>query len=158
MSEATEVVASNDLRRGTFHADRTALSRDSLLCCRASEIVCGICIFIGFATRPAAIPMITIVIAALAATRLPLLSTSSFWEFAYPVRIEFALLMSSMFLLIRGGGLWSPDTKIEKRRIEREIYTAQSRRNRCQDRSIADKEGRLMPAFHLIVDSFYSTG
>lgn len=33
-----------------------------------------------------------------------------------------AIFMSSMFLLIRGGGLWSLDNAIEKRRIKREIY------------------------------------
>jgi uncharacterized membrane protein YphA (DoxX/SURF4 family) len=90
------------------------------------ELVCGICIVVGLATRLAAVPLITIMIVALITTKLPVLSTSSFWEFAHLARIEFALLMSSLFLLIRGGGLWSLDNAIERRRIKREIYGAVS--------------------------------
>lgn len=73
------------------------------------EIVCGFLILIGFLTRFAVIPTITIMIVAISTTKIPMLLEEGFWEMAHAARTDYAMLLGSIFLLIRGGGEWSFD-------------------------------------------------
>lgn len=84
------------------------------------EIVCGLLILVGLATRLAAVPMIVDMIGALALTKLPLLWGSAalfagergWWAFAHESRVDIAQLCGSIFLLLVGAGPYSMDAHL----------------------------------------------
>jgi uncharacterized membrane protein YphA (DoxX/SURF4 family) len=78
----------------------------------AFEISCGILILIGLLTRLASIPLLIIMITAFITTKLPLLADKGFLTFAHEYRIDFALTLLLILLIIYGGGKWSADLKI----------------------------------------------
>jgi putative oxidoreductase len=93
------------------------------------EIVCGALILAGFLTRLAAIPLIIIMIVALVSTKAPILLGQDFWIFHLPkasrygfwsmmheARIDFCMLLASLYLLIAGAGAWSIDALISRER------------------------------------------
>src|SRR5690606_39052361 len=73
------------------------------------EIVCGALILIGFLTRLAAIPLLTIMATAIISTKIPILLNEGFWFMAHAARTDFAMTMLLIFLLIYGAGKWSVD-------------------------------------------------
>lgn len=88
------------------------------------EIFCGILILVGFLTRLAAIAMLINMTVALVITKIPIafgesfgpfvlreLKSYGFWSMAHEMRTDFAMWIGSLFLLIRGGGLWSIDKR-----------------------------------------------
>jgi putative oxidoreductase len=75
------------------------------------EIVCGLLVVLGLVTRLAAIPLICIMLVAIATTKIPILMKSGFWSMAHEARTDFAMLLGSLFLLIVGAGLWSLDAR-----------------------------------------------
>jgi uncharacterized membrane protein YphA (DoxX/SURF4 family) len=78
----------------------------------AFEITCGFLILIGLFTRFAAIPLIIIMLVAIATTKATVLANDGFWEMLHGSRTDWAMLLGSIFLLIRGGGKWSFDNSI----------------------------------------------
>lgn len=80
----------------------------------AVEIACGILILTGLLTRLASIPLIIIVLVAIATTKLEVLAEKGFWEMMHGSRTDWAMLLGSVFLLIKGGGLWSLDKILAK--------------------------------------------
>lgn len=76
------------------------------------EIVCGALILIGFLTRLAAIPLLTIMATAIISTKIPILLNEGFWFMAHAARTDFAMTMLLIFLLIYGAGKWSVDKKL----------------------------------------------
>lgn len=79
------------------------------------EIVCGTFILIGFLTRLASVPLIIIMLVALATTKLEILSEKGFWEMMHASRTDWAMLLGSIFLLIKGGGYGSVDYLLLKK-------------------------------------------
>ncbi|MEX1136806.1 MAG: DoxX family protein [Balneolales bacterium] len=77
------------------------------------EIVCGLLILLGWYTRIAAIPLIIIMLTAIATTKIPTGLEDGFWEMAHAARTDYAMLLGSIFLLIKGGGKWSFDKSSE---------------------------------------------
>lgn len=75
------------------------------------EIVCGLLILLGLLTRLAVIPTITIMLVAIGTTKIPMLFEDGFWEMSHAARTDYAMLLGSIFLLIRGGGFGSIDLK-----------------------------------------------
>lgn len=75
------------------------------------EIICGFLILIGLLTRVAAIPLLAVISTAIATTKIPELShpNQGFWFMVSDARADFAMLMSLVFLLRTGAGLWSLD-------------------------------------------------
>jgi putative oxidoreductase len=73
----------------------------------AFEIVCGTLILIGLLTRLASIPLIIIMLVAIATTKTEVLAEKGFWEMMHGSRTDWAMLLGSVFLLIKGGGYWS---------------------------------------------------
>jgi len=73
------------------------------------EVVCGALLLIGFLTRLAAIPLLTIMATALISTKIPILLNEGFWFMAHAARTDFAMAMLLIFLLINGAGKWSAD-------------------------------------------------
>jgi putative oxidoreductase len=75
------------------------------------EVICGFLVLIGLLTRVAVIPLLIIICTAIAATKIPELSrpNQGFWFMVSDARADFAMLMSLLFLLHAGAGLWSLD-------------------------------------------------
>ncbi len=79
----------------------------------AFEIVCGALILIGLLTRLASVPIIVIMLVAMASTKSEVLAEKGFWEMMHGSRTDWAMLLGSIYLLIRGGGRWSVDRSME---------------------------------------------
>ncbi len=78
----------------------------------AFEIVCGILVLVGFATRIAAVPLFIIICTAIATTKIPELlnPAQGFWFMVSDARTDFAMFCSLLFLLLTGPGKLSLDT------------------------------------------------
>jgi uncharacterized membrane protein YphA (DoxX/SURF4 family) len=75
-------------------------------------IACGFLMLIGLCTRLAAVPLITIMLVAIATTKADVLANDGFWKMMHGSRTVWAMLLGSCFLLIKGGGRWSVDYAI----------------------------------------------
>ena len=78
------------------------------------EIAGGLLVLLGLFTRLAAVPLITIMLVAIATTKVPILMASGFWKMAHEARTDYSMLLGSLFLLIVGGGAWSLDASFRK--------------------------------------------
>lgn len=80
------------------------------------ETVCGALVIVGLLTRLASIPLIIIMLTAIATTKLELLGDRGVWEMLHETRTDWAMLLGSIFLLVKGGGRWSADLWFSKNR------------------------------------------
>ena len=78
----------------------------------AVEIICGALILLGLLTRLAAIPLIVDMLVAIITTKIPILMKSGFWAMAHEARVDYAMLLGCLFLLIVGGGPISIDARL----------------------------------------------
>ncbi len=78
------------------------------------EIACGLLLLAGFLTRMASIPLLIIMLVAIATTKAEVLANEGFWAMMHGSRTDWAMLLGSIFLIIEGGGRWSLDGKISK--------------------------------------------
>lgn len=76
------------------------------------EIMCGALILLGLLTRLAAVPLLIIMLVALTTTKSEVYSNEGFWAMLRGSRTDWAMLLGSIFLIIRGGGRWSTDRLI----------------------------------------------
>jgi len=82
----------------------------------AFEIICGLLILIGLATRLATIPLIVIMLVAIVTTKLPQIAESGIWVMLHASRTDFSMLLGSLFLLFVGAGAWSIDNRLWTKR------------------------------------------
>jgi len=75
------------------------------------EITCGLLVLLGLFTRLASIPLLIIILTAIATTKIPELSRpdQGFWFMVSDARTDFAMTMSLLFLVSAGAGSWSLD-------------------------------------------------
>jgi putative oxidoreductase len=75
------------------------------------EIVCGFLVLLGLFTRLASIPLLIIILTAIATTKIPELwrPAQGFWFMVSDARTDFAMTMSLLFLIGIGAGTWSLD-------------------------------------------------
>jgi len=73
------------------------------------EILCGVLILLGLFTRLASIPLIVIMLVAFTSTKSEVFLEKGFWELLHGSRTDWAMLLGSVYLLIKGGGFWSMD-------------------------------------------------
>lgn len=73
------------------------------------EIVCGALILLGLLTRLAAIPTLIIMLVAFATTKSEILVNEGFWSMMHGSRTDWAMLLGSLFLILKGGGWFSLD-------------------------------------------------
>ena len=73
------------------------------------EIICGTLILLGLFTRLTTIPLLIIMLVALATTKAEIFAEKGFWEMMHASRTDWAMLLGNLFLLIKGGGRWSLD-------------------------------------------------
>ena len=76
------------------------------------EILCGALLLIGLLTRFASLVMFINIFVAIVTTKIPLLLSKGFWSFAHEARVDYAMLLGSLFLLIAGAGGLSVDARI----------------------------------------------
>jgi len=79
------------------------------------EILCGALLLLGLFTRLASIPLIIIMLVAMATTKAEVLAKEGFWEMLHGSRTDWAMLLGSIFLLIKGGGFYSLDNRLSKK-------------------------------------------
>jgi putative oxidoreductase len=80
------------------------------------EILCGALILIGLITRLAAIPLFSIVVVAIMVTKLELIPSHGLWHMLHESRTDWAMLLGCVFLGRKGGGGWSIDRLLHKRK------------------------------------------
>jgi putative oxidoreductase len=75
----------------------------------AFEIICELLVLIGVFTRLASIPLLVIILTAIATTKIPELwrPAQGFWFMVSDARTDFAMTMCLLFLISTGGGSWS---------------------------------------------------
>ncbi len=78
------------------------------------EILCGALILIGLLTRFASLVMIIDMLVAIGTTKIPLLVSKVFWNFAHEARVDYSMLLGSLFLLIAGAGVLSVDARMHR--------------------------------------------
>ncbi len=78
------------------------------------EVLCGTLVLLGLLTRLASIPLLIIVLVAMATTKAELLANDGFWSMLHDSRTDWAMLLGSLFLLIEGGGSRSLDQRLTR--------------------------------------------
>jgi len=78
------------------------------------EIVGGVLFLVGFLTRLAAVSLIINMLVAITTTKVPILLKSGFWAMAHEARVDYAMLLGCIFLLIEGSGTWSLDARLTR--------------------------------------------
>jgi putative oxidoreductase len=87
------------------------------------EIICGLLVTIGLITRIANIPLLIIILTAIATTKVPELfhDSQGFWSMVSDARTDFAMLCGILFLLVAGAGAISIDARLNRRKRPAEI-------------------------------------
>ncbi len=70
----------------------------------AVEIIFGLLVILGLFTRLATIPLLCVIVTAIATTKIPMLHISGVWAMLHEARADFSMLLGLLFLLIVGGG------------------------------------------------------
>ncbi len=85
------------------------------------EIACGLLVLLGLWTKVAAIPLLVVIMTAIATTKLPelLRVNQGFWYMVSDARTDFAMLCSLLFLILAGGGAWSLDVHLGRENTSR---------------------------------------
>ena len=78
------------------------------------EVLCGTLILLGLLTRLASLPLLIIMLCAIATTKMDVLANDGFWELLHESRTDWSMLLSSLFLLIKGGGHYSLDNQFTR--------------------------------------------
>ena len=78
------------------------------------EIVCGTLLLIGLITRLAAIPLLAVILVAIATTKVPMLAKTGVWSMLHEARADFSMLLGLLFLLITGAGSLSLDAQRQR--------------------------------------------
>ncbi len=92
------------------------------------EIVCGALLIMGLLTRVASVPLISVMVVAILSTKIPILLGHDFWIFhvsklprygtwsaLHEARLDLAMLLALLYLLIEGAGTWSLDAVLSQR-------------------------------------------
>ncbi|HUI83075.1 MAG TPA: DoxX family protein [Candidatus Binatia bacterium] len=76
------------------------------------EIVCGSLLLVGVFTRLAVIPLLGVILVAIATTKIPMLAKSGVWSMLHEARTDFSMLLGLIFLLITGAGPLALDGRL----------------------------------------------
>jgi uncharacterized membrane protein YphA (DoxX/SURF4 family) len=78
------------------------------------EIVCGSLLLIGLFTRVAVVPLLGVILVAIATTKLPMIVKTGVWSMLHEARADFSMLLGLVFLLITGAGTLSLDARMRR--------------------------------------------
>ncbi|MBS4061078.1 MAG: DoxX family protein [Bacteroidetes bacterium] len=97
--------------RGSGRFEKIGLPNPELLgdLVASFETISGLMILMGLYTRFATFPLIIIMLVAISTTKFPIFIDQGIWEMLHAARTDWSMLLGSIFLLIKGGGLWSFD-------------------------------------------------
>ncbi|PWJ44568.1 DoxX family protein [Sediminitomix flava] len=76
------------------------------------EVLAGGFILFGLFTRFSSLITFTIMSIAIITTKLPILENDGIWKMLHDSRTDWAMFTGSLFLIFRGGGMWSFDRKL----------------------------------------------
>ncbi len=81
------------------------------------EIACGLLVLAGLFTRIASVPLLLVILTAIATTKIPELfrPNEGFWFMVSDARTDFAMTMCLLFLVVAGAGSWSIDGWLQRR-------------------------------------------
>jgi uncharacterized membrane protein YphA (DoxX/SURF4 family) len=79
------------------------------------EIACGSLLLIGLFSRVAAVPLLGVILVAIATTKLPMIAKTGMWSMLHEARTDFSMLLGLVFLLITGAGTLSLDFRRKTR-------------------------------------------
>ncbi len=92
-----------------------------------TELACGLLLALGLFSRLAAIPLIIVMIVAILSTKIPILLGHDWWIFSlrklerygffsmtHEGRLDYAMLLGAIFMLLTGSGRWSLDERISE--------------------------------------------
>ena len=79
------------------------------------EAICGLFILVGLFTRYAAIPLIIIMLVAIASTKIPIIINEGFWAMAHAAWTDLSIMICSVCLLVKGGGNISTELWLGKK-------------------------------------------
>ncbi len=82
------------------------------------EIVAGVLVLVGLATRVAASALIVDMLVAIATTKLPILAKKGFFAMAHEARTDWSMLLGSLFLWVEGAGPLSVDGRLVRSTTE----------------------------------------
>ncbi|AUX48213.1 hypothetical protein SOCE26_097440 [Sorangium cellulosum] len=85
----------------------------------AVEILCGTFVLLGLATRLAAVPLLAVMLVALATTKIPILMKRGLWAMAHESRTDWAMLLGALFLLLVGAGPLALDARLAPKPSDR---------------------------------------
>jgi uncharacterized membrane protein YphA (DoxX/SURF4 family) len=80
------------------------------------EILCGSLVLVGLFTRIAAVPLVGVISVALYSTKIIPVAKFGFWATLHEARTDVSMLLALIFLLLVGGGSWSLDEVLRRRR------------------------------------------
>ena len=78
------------------------------------EIACGSLLLIGLFTRVAVVPLLGVILVAIATTKLPMIAKTGVWSMLHEARADFSMLLGLVFLLITGAGTLSLDARMRR--------------------------------------------
>jgi len=80
------------------------------------EILRGLLLLLGIGTRLVSIPLLVVIMTAIATTKIPELfrANQGFWYMVSDARTDFAMFCCLVFLISVGGGSWSLDARLAK--------------------------------------------
>lgn len=82
----------------------------------AFEVICGALILFGLFTRLASVITFIIMIVALSTTKVDVFLNDGFWQMMHGSRTDWAMLLGSLFLIIKGGGKFSIDKFLQNKK------------------------------------------
>jgi len=87
------------------------------------EIICGFLVLLGLFSRLASIPLLIIILTAIATTKIPELwrPAEGFWFLVSDARTDFSMTMSLLLLINVGAGSWSLDAPFWSREPPRSV-------------------------------------
>ncbi len=79
----------------------------------AFEVACGFLVLIGLLTQLASVPLLVVILTAIATTKIPELfrPEQGFWLMVSDARTDFSMTMGLLFLISAGAGAWSLDAR-----------------------------------------------
>jgi uncharacterized membrane protein YphA (DoxX/SURF4 family) len=82
----------------------------------AFEVLCGLLLLLGLWTRLVSIPLLIVIMTAIATTKVLELfrANQGFWYMVSDARTDFAMFCCLVFLISVGGGSWSVDARLAK--------------------------------------------
>ena len=84
------------------------------------EIVCGLLVLLGLWTSLSAVPLLIVITTAIGTTKIPelLRPNQGFGVMVSDARTDLAMFCALIFLVLEGGGSWSLDGKLHRRRVK----------------------------------------